>query len=269
MEKRGYNTQDQELLPIYEDMLHGNCCCMCLEPFFEADGRTPTSKLFPDLCLECAITLPIELRRKFYQTNNDTIGNSSEDFIDSIRRPKRNNKKPALVDVAPSAFYGQERLQIQKLQIKQGAHRPKDTPAVARIKKRIADTVIMPDWPNVLSNSDFKIESILNCFYCNEAYINAGVKRTVEHIVPKSNGGRRVNFNKVFACSKCNNSKGNMNIFQFRKMIESRSPIDLLGISKRARMLKNIDRLIEDMGRNGIHAPEKINFAFSGKVIFA
>jgi hypothetical protein len=52
----------------------------------------------------------------------------------------------------------------------------------------------------------FSPEEALTCHYCGVLLTRR--TKTVEHLVPKSLGGRDEKFNKVFACIKCNQDKG-------------------------------------------------------------
>lgn len=55
----------------------------------------------------------------------------------------------------------------------------------------------------------------LRCFYCGhellpplERYSKARWYPTIDHVIPKSRGGTRADFNCVLACSPCNHRKG-------------------------------------------------------------
>ena len=59
-----------------------------------------------------------------------------------------------------------------------------------------------------------------NCFYCDEQLDKApgghgGLgpnTRTIDHVIPKSNGGLGKQQNRVWACRWCNTSKGNKTV---------------------------------------------------------
>jgi 5-methylcytosine-specific restriction endonuclease McrA len=57
------------------------------------------------------------------------------------------------------------------------------------------------------------------CAYCLRSIDNNS--RTVDHLSPKSRGGIRSNHNKVPACGDCNKLKGNMNIKEFSRALNS------------------------------------------------
>jgi 5-methylcytosine-specific restriction endonuclease McrA len=57
------------------------------------------------------------------------------------------------------------------------------------------------------------------CAYCLRSLDNNS--RTTDHIFPKSRGGIRSNHNKVPACGDCNKLKGNMNIKEFSRALNS------------------------------------------------
>lgn len=55
------------------------------------------------------------------------------------------------------------------------------------------------------------------------AYCKIGVGNTVDHVVPLSRGGRHALSNVVPACKVCNDSKGNLFLFEWRV----RSPVPI------------------------------------------
>lgn len=71
-------------------------------------------------------------------------------------------------------------------------------------------------------NSEPTLPPANNCFYCDEQLEKApggrGGKgigpnhRTIDHVIPKSNGGLNRQANRVWACRWCNTSKGNKTI---------------------------------------------------------
>lgn len=57
------------------------------------------------------------------------------------------------------------------------------------------------------------------CAYClQELDVHS---RTVDHLFPKSRGGKLSNNNKVVACGECNKLKGNMSIKEFERFLNS------------------------------------------------
>ncbi len=50
------------------------------------------------------------------------------------------------------------------------------------------------------------------CFYCQKEMTNDA---TMDHVVPKSKGGKKSRKNIVLACRNCNSKKGNMPIEKF------------------------------------------------------
>lgn len=61
------------------------------------------------------------------------------------------------------------------------------------------------------------------CFYCDTGLVPVralrngavGMARTKEHIVPKSKGGSSKPENLVYACSRCNGKRGNLDLEEF------------------------------------------------------
>ena len=57
------------------------------------------------------------------------------------------------------------------------------------------------------------------CAYClRELDVHS---RTVDHLYPKSRGGKLSNNNKVVACGECNKLKGNMSVKEFERFLNS------------------------------------------------
>jgi 5-methylcytosine-specific restriction endonuclease McrA len=54
------------------------------------------------------------------------------------------------------------------------------------------------------------------CFYCGDRL--SDFNRTVDHIVPKSQGGILSNDNKVYACKRCNQFKADTDVETFLGM---------------------------------------------------
>jgi 5-methylcytosine-specific restriction endonuclease McrA len=55
------------------------------------------------------------------------------------------------------------------------------------------------------------------CAYCKTPLDD--YSRTVDHLYPKSRGGRLSNSNKVPCCGDCNKMKGNMSIVEFGRAL--------------------------------------------------
>lgn len=55
------------------------------------------------------------------------------------------------------------------------------------------------------------------CAYCKVTLDD--YSRTVDHLFPKSRGGKLSNSNKVPACGDCNKMKGDMNIVEFNRAL--------------------------------------------------
>ena len=55
------------------------------------------------------------------------------------------------------------------------------------------------------------------CAYCKTTLDN--YSRTVDHLFPKSRGGKLSNDNKVPCCGDCNKMKGNMSITEFSRAL--------------------------------------------------
>jgi len=73
-------------------------------------------------------------------------------------------------------------------------------PSIVRLKAYVSDPYkrIMLSRKNVLRRDRFR------CQYCS-----GRDKLTIDHVVPKSRGGRDTWENLVAACTRCNNKKGN------------------------------------------------------------
>lgn len=55
------------------------------------------------------------------------------------------------------------------------------------------------------------------CAYCKVTLDD--YSRTVDHLYPKSRGGKLSNSNKVPCCGDCNKMKGNMNVIEFARAL--------------------------------------------------
>ena len=69
-------------------------------------------------------------------------------------------------------------------------------------------------WPGREEGKSFSVKKTLHliqrglCFYCLEEIPDQGKECTIDHIVPKSQGGTREFDNVVLCCPECNNLKG-------------------------------------------------------------
>lgn len=55
------------------------------------------------------------------------------------------------------------------------------------------------------------------CAYCKTTLDD--YSRTVDHLYPKSRGGKLSNDNKVPCCGQCNKMKGDMNVVEFSRAL--------------------------------------------------
>lgn len=89
------------------------------------------------------------------------------------------------------------------------------------------------------------------CAYCKTTLDD--YSRTVDHLYPKSRGGKLSNSNKVPCCGDCNKLKGNMNIVEFSRALnglifyEHTKHKENLSHLKKIKL--NVESLIND--RNG------------------
>lgn len=58
------------------------------------------------------------------------------------------------------------------------------------------------------------------CCYCERKFDKNNI-RTIEHIVPKSKGGKNNLNNLIYACYECNNLRSNMDFIEFKNYIKS------------------------------------------------
>lgn len=58
------------------------------------------------------------------------------------------------------------------------------------------------------------------CFYCERKFDNK-IKKTKEHIIPKSKGGNNNLNNLVYACIECNELRGNMEFYEFKDYLQN------------------------------------------------
>ena len=81
------------------------------------------------------------------------------------------------------------------------------------------------------SNKHFDIlaRDGFRCRYCGGTPQEDGVKLIVEHIIPKSQGGKDNTANLITACQRCNTSKSNKILITRRGQIPSFIAITTLG----------------------------------------
>ncbi|MFZ4103760.1 MAG: HNH endonuclease [Sediminibacterium sp.] len=58
------------------------------------------------------------------------------------------------------------------------------------------------------------------CCYC-ERLFNEKLKRTKEHIIPKSKGGKNNLHNLIYACFECNSFRGNKDYAELSEFINN------------------------------------------------
>jgi 5-methylcytosine-specific restriction endonuclease McrA len=86
------------------------------------------------------------------------------------------------------------------------------------------------------------------CAYCKAKLDD--YSRTVDHLYPKSRGGKLSNSNKVPACGPCNKMKGDMNIVEFSRALsglifyEHTRHKESLAHLKKIKM--NVEQIIDD-----------------------
>lgn len=60
------------------------------------------------------------------------------------------------------------------------------------------------------------------CHYCGCSLLDDGnedMSPTIDHVVPRSRGGRNHKANKRIACKKCNNEKGDMTVAEYQEFV--------------------------------------------------
>jgi 5-methylcytosine-specific restriction endonuclease McrA len=72
------------------------------------------------------------------------------------------------------------------------------------------------------------IKSKGRCWYCGADF--SRLKRTLDHVVPRSRGGSNHPSNLVFACQSCNSEKGSRSLEDYRhRVIQRRGPVIFYG----------------------------------------
>jgi 5-methylcytosine-specific restriction endonuclease McrA len=83
------------------------------------------------------------------------------------------------------------------------------------------------------------------CMYCKcplDEY-----SRTVDHLFPKSRGGKLSNKNKVPCCGDCNKLKGNMSVVEFSRALSSFIFYQHKVVSHLKKVKNNVDNLIRSI----------------------
>lgn len=83
------------------------------------------------------------------------------------------------------------------------------------------------------------------CFYCSRPLND--YSRTVDHLIPKCDGGIKSNDNKVHACKSCNQLKGNMHPEHFVEALETMIRFGEMQHKKEQGYLKKVRRKTELM----------------------
>ena len=85
------------------------------------------------------------------------------------------------------------------------------------------------------------------CYYCRESLNNTTT--TKDHIYPKSKGGILSKKNKLFACKKCNRSKGDLTLEEWLEKLTNlkRSPKTEKMWIKKDRIIPILHLLIEQL----------------------
>jgi 5-methylcytosine-specific restriction endonuclease McrA len=73
---------------------------------------------------------------------------------------------------------------------------------------KLVNYVPMPYNEAALSRKNIYLRDNYTCRYCGKT----GVTLTIDHVVPKSRGGRETWENMVVCCARCNNRKGDQNL---------------------------------------------------------
>ena len=85
------------------------------------------------------------------------------------------------------------------------------------------------------------------CYYCKKSIDD--YTRTVDHLIPESQGGIRANANKVPSCSDCNRMKANQTPEEFSKTVSSIIYYEKLEFGRRkaylTKVMKNTAILID------------------------
>ena len=89
------------------------------------------------------------------------------------------------------------------------------------------------------------------CFYCETEFgyskgplDSVPVKKTLDHIIPKSRGGQNIIKNYVAACGSCNMDKANCTPEEFLQLLKS-GQTKRIHLNKIPLIIRNVEKLIE------------------------
>lgn len=93
----------------------------------------------------------------------------------------------------------------------------------------------------------YKIENAAYCQYCG-----SNMQLTIDHIIPKSKGGKDIGDNFLTVCKSCNSSKGNKDLMQW--MNESNKFLPILVLRRYIKLIfqYSLDTDILDLNLNEI-----------------
>ena len=118
-------------------------------------------------------------------------------------------------------------------------------PAIMRLVKLVR-TIYKARVP--FSKKNVMVRDGFVCTYCG----TKGVRLTIDHIVPKSRGGKSIFENCVASCKKCNSRKGDRSCREARMFPKTKAVqptvMQFLGLKMKA---LGIDGILEDLYLNG------------------
>ena len=89
------------------------------------------------------------------------------------------------------------------------------------------------------------------CFYCHGPVYRHS--RTLDHLIPKANGGTWEESNIVLACRPCNNAKADLTVFEFHSLVVATGGIEkvkaLYGNGSHARLLLSSGSVVNSNAR--------------------
>jgi 5-methylcytosine-specific restriction endonuclease McrA len=90
------------------------------------------------------------------------------------------------------------------------------------------------------------------CVYCKCTLDEYSA--TIDHLYPKSRGGKLSNKNKVPCCGDCNKLKGNLSIWEFAKALSGLIFYEHIrhkeGLSRLKKIKLNVDKLLDERKPN-------------------
>jgi hypothetical protein len=97
------------------------------------------------------------------------------------------------------------------------------------------------------------------CIYCEREF-NIEVKRTIDHLIPKANGGADVPLNKKPCCQYCNETKADKSLSSFLWFIQKRlaAGIKMVEGAKYLTIQKNIRKMILYTRKNHTYLKTKL-----------